>query len=96
MRGQYYGRCRSHFPAHADAWQLDEVVPAFLEQHYVGRPVPPTIIVSTKAENDALADVLSDPPKRASMGRAARAAAERFALPRVVERYEALFEHLAA
>jgi len=44
----------------------------------------------------ALADVLSDPPRRASMSRAARAAAERFALPGVVQRYEALFEHLAA
>lgn len=44
----------------------------------------------------ALADVLSDQPRRASMSRAARAAAERFALPLVVERYEALFEQLAA
>jgi hypothetical protein len=30
------------------------------------------------------------------MSGAARAAAERFALPRIVERYEALFERVAA
>jgi excinuclease ABC subunit C len=59
IRGGRHVGDRTHFPRHADASLLDEVVPAFLEQHYVGRPVPPTIIVSDSEDNAALADVLS-------------------------------------
>jgi excinuclease ABC subunit C len=47
------------FPRHADAGALDEVVAAFLAQHYVERPVPPTIIAAGAEEQDALAEVLS-------------------------------------
>ena len=38
---------------------LGEIVPAFLEQHYVERPVPPTIVVPDAEDHDALAEVLS-------------------------------------
>ncbi|MEP7182389.1 MAG: excinuclease ABC subunit UvrC, partial [Betaproteobacteria bacterium] len=59
IRGGRHVGDRAFFPQHADADQLPEVVPAFLEQHYVERPVPPTIIVSDAADHDALAGVLS-------------------------------------
>jgi excinuclease ABC subunit C len=59
IRGGRHVGDRTHFPQHADASLLSEVVPAFLEQHYVGRPVPPTIIVSNSEDSDALAEVLS-------------------------------------
>ncbi len=59
IRGGRHVGDRTHFPRHADASLLPEVVAAFLDQHYVERPVPPTIIVSEAGEHDALADVLS-------------------------------------
>ena len=59
VRGGRHVGDRTHFPKHADASLLGEVVPAFLGQHYVGQPVPPTIIVSSSEDNDALAEVLS-------------------------------------
>ncbi|NDP43726.1 MAG: excinuclease ABC subunit UvrC [Aromatoleum sp.] len=59
VRGGRHVGDRTFFPQHADADLLPEVVPAFLEQHYVERPVPPTIIVSDRTDHDALAEVLS-------------------------------------
>ena len=44
----------------------------------------------------ALATLLGDPVRRTAMARAARAAAERYALGSVVERYASLFERVAA
>ena len=59
IRGGRHVGDRTFFPQHADAEQLPEVVPAFLEQHYVERPVPPTIVVSEASDHAALAEVLS-------------------------------------
>jgi len=59
IRGGRHVGDRTFFPQHADASELAEVVPAFLEQHYVERPVPPTIVVPEAADHAALADVLS-------------------------------------
>jgi len=50
---------RTFFPRHVDPDALDEVVPAFLAQHYVERHVPPTIIAPGAGEEEALAEVLS-------------------------------------
>ena len=50
---------RTFFPRHAEGSSLTEVICAFLEQHYVERPVPPTIIVPEKLDTSALAEVLS-------------------------------------
>jgi excinuclease ABC subunit C len=61
VRGRHVGD-RTFFPRHADAVDpaaLSEIVPAFLEQHYVERPVPPTIVVPDVADLAALAEVLS-------------------------------------
>jgi excinuclease ABC subunit C len=59
VRGGRHVGDRSFFPQHADAGAFAEVVPAFLAQHYVERPVPPTIIASGAEGEEALIDVLS-------------------------------------
>src|SRR5690349_1700535 len=59
IRGGRHVGDRTFFPQHADAAAITEVVRAFLEQHYVERPVPPTLIVSDGEGQDALADVLT-------------------------------------
>ena len=62
IRGGRHVGDRTFFPRHADAVDpaaLSEIVPAFLEQHYVECPVPPTIVVPDAADHAALAEVLS-------------------------------------
>jgi excinuclease ABC subunit C len=59
IRGGRHVGDRSFFPQHADASALDEVVPAFLTQHYVERPVPPTIIAPDARDQEAMAEVFS-------------------------------------
>jgi len=59
IRGGRHVGDRTFFPQHADAGELAEVATAFLEQHYVERPVPPTIIVPAADDHAALAEVLS-------------------------------------
>ena len=60
IRGGRHVGDRTFFPQHADAAQLGEAVCAFLEQHYLERPVPPTIVAPQSGdEHEALAEVLS-------------------------------------
>jgi len=59
VRGGRHVGDRTLFPQHADPDALAEVLPAFLAQHYVERPVPPTIVVSDAADTEALAEVLT-------------------------------------
>jgi excinuclease ABC subunit C len=59
IRGGRHVGDRTFFPQHADPEQLPDVVPAFLEQHYVERPVPPTIVVPEAPDHAPLAEVLS-------------------------------------
>ena len=59
IRGGRHVGDRTFFPQHADASALGDVVPAFLAQHYVERPVPRTIIAPNAQEQDPLAEVLS-------------------------------------
>ena len=59
IRGGRHVGDRSFFPQHADASALGEVVPAFLAQHYVERPVPPTIIAPDARDQEPLAEVFS-------------------------------------
>ena len=59
IRGGRHVGDRTFFPHQAEGAALPEVVQAFLAQHYVERPVPPTIVVPGADDQDALAEVLS-------------------------------------
>ena len=60
IRGGRHVGDRTFFPQHAEGATLDEVVPAFLVQHYIDRAAPPTIIVSEGGEDAVLAELLSE------------------------------------
>jgi excinuclease ABC subunit C len=64
VRGGRHVGDRTFFPQHAEAGQLAEVVAAFLAQHYLERPVPPTIIVPDADDIATLAEVLSSQAAR--------------------------------
>ena len=64
IRGGRHVGDRTFFPKNADASALGEVVPAFLAQHYVERPVPPTIIAPDAREHETLAEILSAQSQR--------------------------------
>jgi excinuclease ABC subunit C len=59
IRGGRHVGDRSFFPQHADGASLAEIVPAFLMQHYLDLPAPPTIIALDAAEDELFAEVLS-------------------------------------
>ncbi|HVE48299.1 MAG TPA: excinuclease ABC subunit UvrC [Casimicrobiaceae bacterium] len=65
VRGGRHVGDRTFFPRHAEGSSLSEVVDAFLTQHYVERPVPPTIIVPHAHDTEALAELLSQQTARA-------------------------------
>ena len=60
IRGGRHVGDRTFFPRHAESVDDEaDVVTAFLTQHYVERPVPPTLIAPQATEADALAEVLT-------------------------------------
>ena len=59
IRGGRHVGDRTFFPQHADGAALDEIVPAFLLQHYLERPVPPTIVAEQGGEDPVLVEVLT-------------------------------------
>jgi len=54
IRGGRHVGDRSFFPANADAAAPEEVLQAFLEQHYLEQPAPPLVLVSHAVEFDAV------------------------------------------
>jgi excinuclease ABC subunit C len=59
VRGGRHVGDRSFFPKNIGAESFADVVPAFLAQHYVDRPVPPTIVAPDAGDAEALAEVLT-------------------------------------
>jgi len=59
IRGGRHVGDRTFFPRHADTVEEADVVTAFLSQHYVERPVPPTLIAPQATGAEALAEVLT-------------------------------------
>src|SRR5450631_1674408 len=60
IRGGRHVGDRTFFPQHADGATLDEVVPAFLMQHYLDHPAPPTIVAEHGGEDPVLVEVLTE------------------------------------
>ena len=59
VRGGRHVGDRTFFPRQAEGGAGGEIVSAFLAQHYLERPVPPTIVAPDADDTAALADVLS-------------------------------------
>jgi excinuclease ABC subunit C len=59
VRGGMHRGDRSFFPQNAQAHDEQQALEAFLEQHYVGREVPPAIIVNRSVDTGTLQELLS-------------------------------------
>ncbi len=60
IRGGRHVGDRTFFPRHAESGDPRDVVAAFLGQHYVERPVPPTLVVPQADDAAGFADVLCE------------------------------------
>jgi len=60
IRGGRHLGDRSFFPKNADGCDQETALQAFLEQHYVERPVPPLVITGVALEHEALETLLSE------------------------------------
>lgn len=60
VRGGRHLGDKSFFPEHAEDWSADEIMHAFIAQHYLNRPVPPLLVLNTGYEDEMLAQLLSE------------------------------------
>src|SRR5574340_68225 len=51
---------KSFFPEHAEDLSADEIVQAFIAQHYLNRSVPPLLVLDEECGDDTLAQLLSE------------------------------------
>ncbi|MEO8487348.1 MAG: excinuclease ABC subunit UvrC [Betaproteobacteria bacterium] len=65
IRGGRHVGDRTFFPRNAGPGSIAEVVQAFLAQHYLERPVPPTIVAPVAEDREALEEVLGQQCGRA-------------------------------
>ncbi|HXU94708.1 MAG TPA: excinuclease ABC subunit UvrC [Gallionella sp.] len=65
VRGGRHLGDKSFFPDHAEEMEADEIVQAFIAQHYLNRSVPPLIVLAAEFHDEALAQLLSEQAGRA-------------------------------
>ena len=60
MRGGRHLGDKSFFPEHAEELSADEIMQAFVAQHYLNRSVPPLLVLSAECSDATLAPLLSE------------------------------------
>ena len=60
VRGGRHLGDKSFFPDHAEGLSADEIVQAFIAQHYLNRSVPPLLVLGAACGDGALAQLLSE------------------------------------
>jgi len=65
VRGGRHLGDKSFFPEHAEDLPADEIVQAFIAQHYLNRSVPPLLVLDTACDDETLAQLLSEQARHA-------------------------------
>jgi excinuclease ABC subunit C len=60
VRGGRHLGDKSFFPEHAEELSSDEILQAFIAQHYLSRSVPPLVLLGEECSDKALAQLLSE------------------------------------
>ena len=60
VRGGRHLGDKSFFPEHAEDLSADEIVQAFIAQHYLNRSVPPLLVLDAACNDETLAQLLSE------------------------------------
>jgi excinuclease ABC subunit C len=60
VRGGRHLGDKSFFPDHAEDLSADEIMQAFIAQHYLSRSVPPLLVLSEECSDETLAQLLSE------------------------------------
>lgn len=60
VRGGRHLGDKSFFPEHAEGLAANEIVQAFIAQHYLNRSVPPLLVLDAECDDETLAQLLSE------------------------------------
>jgi excinuclease ABC subunit C len=60
VRGGRHLGDKSFFPEHAEDLSANEIVQAFIAQHYLSRSVPPLLVLDAECDDETLAQLLSE------------------------------------